>query len=444
MKVQEKISLPESASNFWVNFLGIVVFFTALVIGRRYFPQMGVVSLALGCLLLTVVPLWLYDFVIIKVYQRPSTGLVRPGRLDLVRYVRKLIGLYGTFLIILILYQFNPVYHHSLSATEFYQTFFEFLNVLAPWIMGASFVYFWQMDRWQKDPYDGYWHMGCLLTGHFKEVKGIILTEHAKTWFIKAFFLPFMFAVLIAYMNELFLFQWGRDARSFLPVFNYLLSALYAVDIIYGVLGYILTVRLLDTQIQSTEPTWIGWLVCLACYYPFSTMWGIGLFKYEDDFHWEHWFAFYPVSYYVCGITIIVLTLIIALATVAIGYRMSNLTYRGLITSGPYRWSKHPAYVSKVASWWLISLPFFSVESPQAAIYHTFNLSMISLIYYLRARTEENHLSNYPEYVQYANWINDHGILRLIGRIFPALRYSEEKCKQWKSVVWFKQLGSRK
>ena len=56
------------------------------------------------------------------------------------------------------------------------------------------------------------------------------------------------------------------------------------------------------------------------------------------------------------------LVLVYCLATVAFGYRMSNMTYRGIITSGPYRFTKHPAYLGKVASWWLISLPFFSNE----------------------------------------------------------------------------------
>lgn len=44
----------------------------------------------------------------------------------------------------------------------------------------------------------------------------------------------------------------------------------------------------------------------------------------------------------------------------------------------------------------------------------------ICFIYYLRARTEENHLSQYPEYVAYANWINERGIFRGIAKGFPS------------------------
>lgn len=66
-------------------------------------------------------------------------------------------------------------------------------------------------------------------------------------------------------------------------------------------------------------------------------------------------------------------------------------------------------------------------------------LAGCSFIYFLRARTEENHLSNYPEYEEYANWINEHGLFSWVGRKFPFLRYDPERANQSGSVVWFKQ-----
>ena len=115
------------------------------------------------------------------------------------------------------------------------------------------------------------------------------------------------------------------------------------------------------------------------------------------------------------------------------------MTYRGIITSGPYRFTKHPAYVCKVASWWLISLPFFSTAGTKAALIQCASMMVVSLIYYLRAKTEENHLSNYPEYVQYAQWINDHGLFSRLGKIWPVLQYSQAKAESWNSKVWFKK-----
>ena len=382
------------------------------------FPRMGNVELTTICLLIVAVPLWLRDFIKERVYKRPSTGLLtQPGKINKERLVIKLIGLHGTLLIILFLYYLNPTYRISPRTAVFYNSFFYFLNLLAPWIVILSFVYFWIVDRRQKDPYDEYWHMGCLLTGRWKEVNPVVLKEHAKVWFIKAFFTPFMFAILVTSVGILLAYNWKG---GFLSLFDYSLTLFYAIDVIYGVLGYILTFRLLDTHIRSTDPTLLGWVVCLACYSPFANF-GINLFNYDDGINWNHWFAFPPGFYYFYGITIIFLSLVYCLATVAFGYRMSNLTFRGIITSGPYRFTKHPAYLCKVASWWLISLPFLSVEGPWTALKYTFSLSMITFIYYLRARTEEYHLSKYPEYVAYANWIKEHGMFSSIRRHFPAL-----------------------
>ena len=46
-----------------------------------------------------------------------------------------------------------------------------------------------------------------------------------------------------------------------------------------------------------------------------------------------------------------------------IGPRFSNLTHRGILTHGPYAWSKHPAYLSKNLFWWLSSLPFLATNA---------------------------------------------------------------------------------
>lgn len=97
------------------------------------------------------------------------------------------------------------------------------------------------------------------------------------------------------------------------------------------------------------------------------------------------------------------------------GIRFSNLTNRGIITSGPYRFTKHPAYVSKNISWWLISIPFLSADgSAFTALQLCLGLAGINLICLLRAKTEERHLSQDPAYRAYAAYIRDHGIFRWI------------------------------
>ena len=42
---------------------------------------------------------------------------------------------------------------------------------------------------------------------------------------------------------------------------------------------------------------------------------------------------------------------------------------------------------------------------------------------YLRAKTEERHLSHYREYVEYAQMMNDKSIFRWVAKLLPFLKY---------------------
>jgi hypothetical protein len=55
--------------------------------------------------------------------------------------------------------------------------------------------------------------------------------------------------------------------------------------------------------------------------------------------------------------------------------------------------------------------------SLQTTIRSTVLLCCLNLIYFLRAKTEERHLSLDPVYVQYAGWIDEHGALRALNGV---------------------------
>src|SRR6185437_16880605 len=98
------------------------------------------------------------------------------------------------------------------------------------------------------------------------------------------------------------------------------------------------------------------------------------------------------------------------------GARFSNLTHRGILTNGPYRWTKHPAYIAKNLAYWLTFVPFIISENAKDSIRRSVALLLVNGIYYIRAKTEEAHLSQDPVYVQYKHWIARHGIFRWLGR----------------------------
>jgi len=157
----------------------------------------------------------------------------------------------------------------------------------------------------------------------------------------------------------------------------------------------------------------------LICYPPFILMGSGGVLDYQGDHDaWTKWLATSPVLLGIWGAALVALTAVYAWATVAFGLRFSNLTHRGILTHGPYRWTKHPAYVSKNAFWWLVFLPFLPSGSLVEAARNTALLALVSAVYYWRAKTEERHLGGDPTYREYADWMARNGPLTrlLAGR----------------------------
>jgi len=172
-------------------------------------------------------------------------------------------------------------------------------------------------------------------------------------------------------------------------------------------------------------------MFALYCYEPFwSALANPKYLNYEDGYYWGHLFAGHQGIYAFWGTIILLLFVIFMLSSAAFGMRFSNLTNRGIITNGPYRFMKHPAYVSKNIAWWLISVPFISAAGTTMALRHCLLLLGLNLIYYLRAVTEERHLSLDPTYVQYATALNDKGFFKGLYKIFPFLKYNVNRYVQ--------------
>jgi protein-S-isoprenylcysteine O-methyltransferase Ste14 len=264
--------------------------------------------------------------------------------------------------------------------------------------------------------------MGLLVLGGWRRTDWRLIRLHLLGWTIKAFFLPLMTVYL---GNELRSLYAALDASNTGSVSTYQVfyHLSYAIDLLFCVVGYGATIRLFDAGIRSVEPSVAGWLVALVCYQPFYSVIGRFYLQYDDQTFWDNWLQPWPAVQAVWGTLIILLSSIYALCTVAFGLRFSNLTHRGIITGGPYRLSKHPAYLAKNLSWWLISVPFVSELGWAAALRNCCLLALLNLLYFARARTEERHLSHDPTYVAYALWINEHGLLRRLGRLLPSLRY---------------------
>jgi protein-S-isoprenylcysteine O-methyltransferase Ste14 len=164
---------------------------------------------------------------------------------------------------------------------------------------------------------------------------------------------------------------------------------IFAVDCGWALFGYASESRWLGNKTRSVEPTAFGWLVCLACYPPFNNVLGTYLPlengpKIVTSQTWE----------LVLRGAVVLLFAIYAAATVSFGFKFSNLTNRGIVSRGPYRFVRHPAYLCKCSAWWLEHVPTMTLTK-------AFFLSLLCGVYALRAWTEERHLSKDPEYRAY-------------------------------------------
>jgi len=281
------------------------------------------------------------------------------------------------------------------------------LAMLWPVLLAGLAVYVWRPSKTGPDGLElaGRWlsqrlHDQQIASGSFP---WHVLRDHL----IKAFFLPLMLAAAYGWAESAD--PWQTDTR--LQWYYGGVALILLLDTTFATIGYLTTSPRLGAQVRSSNPDWLAWIVTLACYPPFFTWLQRSGFTYRDGIEWIDWLGISHVLIPLWGAAILALMAITALSTVVFGVRFSNLTHRGIVTHGPYRWTKHPAYLSKNVAWWLISVPFVSQAGAATALTHCAILLGMNLIYWARAKTEECHLGRDPAYREYAAWIARHGLL---------------------------------
>lgn len=184
-------------------------------------------------------------------------------------------------------------------------------------------------------------------------------------------------------------------------------AVIFTIDVGLAWTGYVLTSRWLDNETRSTEPTLLGWIVCLISYPPFQLV-GLYLAFPSEDYILRlgsPWF----ITFF--SLLALISFAIYTSATVVFGPRFSNLTHRGIIRTGPFAIVRHPAYASKNIGWWLCIFPtilFLFVTGKVGigfVLGSTLGLAAQTYWYYLRALTEERHLSQDPDYLAYCQQV---------------------------------------
>lgn len=415
-------SRPSSATNNAINLAGLVAAFSAFCIcrtfGNRGISATFIIVAGYAAVILSL------EVIFLRSPWRSSVGLdFSCPHFSILRIRDKLIGLYGSLAFVGIFYWLLPEYQGR-SYTIYWQA----IRMVMPWVVILALPYIVFMDMYMKEPRDSYYWLGRCLLSEWPRRKARILIQHLLGWIVKGFFLPIMFVAIVGNINSLIQLDIQHALASFASFFRFGVLVCFTIDLLAAVAGYVLSIRLFDTHIRSTEPTAFGWWICTICYPPFQNLYMRNYLAFAGgDEAWLNKLPSFAHLQIFWGSLALAILSIYSLASISFGCRFSNLTHRGILTSGVYRLTKHPAYVSKNLFWWMTTVPFISTRGWTEGLRFSILLLGVNLVYYLRARTEERHLSRDPVYVAYALWMNEYGIFRGLGEYCPLLRYSPPK-----------------
>jgi protein-S-isoprenylcysteine O-methyltransferase Ste14 len=241
--------------------------------------------------------------------------------------------------------------------------------------------------------------------------------KHAMMFFlIKTIYGPLMInSALLAYNSLPPLFQDLQLDHSALNVcdkgYMVIFSSVFLLDSVLFAVGYHTESGLLRNKLRYAETNPLHILVCIACYSPFNMPTG-ALFgpSNHDPYILFGGNVLHPLTW-VLRVGAIFFLLVLISASLALFTKASNLTNRGIVDWGPYRYIRHPGYLGKNMFWLMTLIPAFFPNTADPQFWWPSYLAFCAAtvwgfvgwgtIYFLRALTEERFLMRDPDYVAY-------------------------------------------
>jgi len=221
-------------------------------------------------------------------------------------------------------------------------------------------------------------------------------------YLVKLFFVPTMLMFFIGNAHSLYVSvqqlisgaaPYLNESTLIAVYFPLIMNIILLIDVAIFAFGYLVESPRLKNVVKSVDPTALGWLVVLLCYPPTNAVTGVILSSYSQNFS----NFINPAITVTMGAVSLLLFVIYVWASIALGFKASNLTNRGIVAHGPYKYVRHPAYISKNLSWLIMAIPALVEHGLIVMV----AIAGTGLIYFLRALTEERHLLHDPDYVAY-------------------------------------------
>ena len=325
---------------------------------------------------------------------RPSRG----------RILVKLVGAVATIGSVAVIVATLPFFHRATLAP---------LVAHGPTILAIALmlflVYAVVADGALDAPQDGLYALGAAALGRRCDERALV--DFALTQAIKLYFFTLMLAFLaddIVDFRSLALSSWSLADPTVVDAAN---RAIFSLDVAISGMGYLATLQLCGWHVRAPERTLSGWVACVVCYEPVYPALATAVFAFDGGDDPGEVMGPGTIAFALwSGLTLLCNAVYLS-ATAALGPHFSNLTRRGIVTSGPYRLSKHPAYLAKNAGWWLYWLPAFVAAGWPEGGRRALMLAAVSAVYFARAKCEERMLSEDAAYRDYADVIHGRGAL---------------------------------
>ena len=436
--------MPERPVTKDINALSVGRWFdpfvsVAMIIGAflfLYTTKITDVYLTLLLVLLTSAYLFFSEFSRAKWHfkDRPRQTLSEVLDRTATKFFGVLIGILAIFFAIWLF----PAYDNVSNLRSFREAIVPSLGFILPF----SFLLILATEYILGEKKDGTYQFGLLARGRVREINWRVFGDGFLEWLLRCFFLQINFYAAVWYIANVRARGLPSIHWDFPTFITQLDLAIFGLIVLSILPGYLFASRLIHTELKKVDRTWFGWTINLACYPPFNAAvfgaWvqyipGAELAQmYAGTPAWAYFTASYPALLYFVAAAIIFFALIHLWGEAAVGIRAANISSRGIITTGLFRYTRHPIYVSKGFQWAFIYFPFLNVLGILNSLQSIILFLLVCAIYAGRALSEERLLATDEAYVKYALYMDDHSIFAFVGRFFPIMTF------RWRYEYWIR------
>ena len=307
-------------------------------------------------------------------------------------------------------------------------------------LLPVSFALIWFTEYILGEKRDGTYQLGLLARFKVHMIDWSIFLDGVREWILRCFFLLINFYAALFYVSNVRVNGLPDPSGNFADFITQLDLAIFGL-IIFAILpGYLFASRLIGTEVKKVDRTWFGWAINFSCYPPLNAAVFGAWVSYRPTLEMRELYGDLPAwAYhtldnafllYLVGALIIFFAFIHLWGEAMMGIRSANISSRGIITTGLFRWTKHPIYVAKCFQWGFIFFPVLNALGFLNALQSGILFLLVCAIYAGRALSEERLLATDENYVKYAHYMDKQGIFAFVGRWFPVMSF------KWRYEYW--------